>query len=87
MREAIEGLYADDFAHFGDRWDFSRIEQREAAWTPDAFAHAQSIIAMNERIADVVLAARQLKRQNRKLKDRNAELRAKQVRRGRRTAR
>ena len=59
VREAIEGLYADDFAHFGDRWDFSRIEAREAAWTPDAFAHAQSIIAMNERIADVVRSARQ----------------------------
>ena len=75
VREAIEGLYADDFAHFEDRWDFTRIEGRPAAWTPDAFAHAQSIIAMNERIADVVLAARQLRRQNRKLKARNAELR------------
>ncbi len=84
VREAIEGLYADDFAHFGDRWDFSRIEERDAAWTPDAFAHAQSVIAMNERIADVVRAARRLRRQNRKLKARNAKLRKKGGR-GRRT--
>lgn len=76
VREAIEGLYADDFANFGDRWDFARIEGRDAAWTPDAFAHAQSIIAMNERISDVVRKARRLRRQNRKLKKRTAELRS-----------
>jgi hypothetical protein len=82
VREAVEKLYADDFACFGDRWDFSRIEAREAAWTSDAFSHAQSIIAMNERIADVVLEARRLRRQNKKLKQRNAGLRAKVPPRG-----
>ena len=84
VREAIEGLYDDDFTSFGDRWDFSRIQAREAAWTPDAFAHAQSIIAMNERIADVVLKARRLRRENRKLKQRNAQLRERAQSKGRR---
>jgi hypothetical protein len=79
VREAVEKMYADDFSNFGDRWDFSKVAAREAAWTPDAFAHAQSIIAMNERIADVVRAARRQKRQNAKLKVRIAK------RRGRRT--
>ena len=78
VREAAEGLYADDFARFGERWDFSAVEERTAtAWTPDAFAHAHSIIAMNERISDVVRAARRLRRENRKLQERNAELRGK----------
>ena len=75
VREAIERLYADDFEHFGDRWDFSRIEARETAWTPDAFAHAQSIIAMNERLSDVVRTARRLRRKNSALEKRNKELR------------
>ena len=75
VREAIEKLYADDFEHFGDRWDFSRIEARETTWTPDAFAHAQSIIAMNERLSDVVRTARRLRRKNQALEKRNKELR------------
>jgi hypothetical protein len=84
VREAIEGLYADDFAHFGDRWDFSAIEGRHAAWTPDAFAHAQSIVAMNERISDLARSARRLRRQNEKLKTRIAVLREQSPRPGRR---
>ncbi len=71
VREAIEELFAEDFEHFGDRWDFSRIEARETAWTPDAFAHAQSIIAMSERLSDVVRSARRLRRQNQRLQARN----------------
>ena len=86
VREAIEELYADDFERFGERWDFSRIEARQATWTPDAFAHAQSIIAMNERISDVVRTARRLQRKNQLLEQRNAELRSK-LRDGRRRGR
>ena len=82
VREAIEGLYADDFAAFGDRWDFSGIEARRAAWTPDAFAHAQSIIVMNERISDLTRAARRLRRQNEKQKARIASLRKQSPGRG-----
>ncbi len=80
VREAIEEMFADDFAGFGERWDFSRIEARPTSWTPDAFAHAHSVIAMNERIADVVRAARQLRRQNRTLQERNQALRSRRAR-------
>ena len=76
VREAVEGIYADDFARFGDRWDFGRVEQRTGEWTPDAFAHAHSIVATNERIADLVRAARRLRRTARRLEEENRELRA-----------
>lgn len=83
VREKIERLYADDFELFGDRWDFSRIEGRDTTWTPDAFAHAQSIIAMSERMSDVVRSARRLRRQNKRLRARGAQLRSKARKRGR----
>lgn len=76
VREAVEQIYADDFARFGGRWDFGRIEARTGEWTPDAFAHAHSIIATNERIADVVRAARRLRRTTRRLEEENRQLRA-----------
>ncbi|WP_394289193.1 sulfotransferase family 2 domain-containing protein [Microbacterium sp.] len=76
VREAVEQIYADDFARFGDRWDFARIESRTGDWTPDAFAHAASIVASNERIADLVRAARRLRRTNRRLEEELAALRA-----------
>lgn len=75
VRELIEELYRDDFERFGDRWDFAPIEVRATTWTPDAFAHAQTVVAMNERISDVVRTARRMRRQNLKLQQRNDQLR------------
>lgn len=88
VREAIEKVYADDFARFGDRWDFSAVEARPLSWTAESFAHAHTIIAVNERVADVVRTARRLRRRNRRLRRRNAALQARLHRRsGRRAAR
>lgn len=76
VREAIEKLYADDFARFGDAWDFSRIEQREMQWTRESFAHVRSIVEANERIADLARTARRLTKRNATLQKRVTELKA-----------
>jgi len=76
VREAIEKLYADDFARFPDAWDFSRMEQREMQWTRESFAHVRSIVEANERIADLARTARRLTKQNAALNKKVADLRA-----------
>ena len=76
VREAIEKLYADDFARFPDAWDFSRVEKREMQWTKESFAHVRSIVEANERISDLALTARRLSKQNAALRRKVADLRA-----------
>lgn len=76
VREAIEKLYADDFARFGGAWDFGRIERREMQWTQESFAHVRSIVEGNERIADLARTARRLQHRNAALQTKVAALRA-----------
>ena len=76
VREAIEKLYAEDFARFPDAWDFSRIEAREMQWTKESFAHVRSIVEANERIADLARTVRRLSQRNARLEARIDELRA-----------
>lgn len=75
VREAIEKLYAEDFARFPDAWDFSRVEAREMQWTRESFAHVRSIVDANERIGDLAGIARRLKERNERLEARVARLR------------
>jgi hypothetical protein len=75
VREAIEKLYAEDFARFPDAWDFSRVEAREMQWTRESFAHVRSIVDANERIGDLAGIARRLKERNERLEERLARLR------------
>lgn len=76
VREALEKHYAADLERFGDFWDFSRVEERDADWTEDAILHAQSIIKSNERIVDLVRSVQQIKRTKVELAAQNDELRA-----------
>lgn len=75
VREAIEKLYADDFARFPDAWDFGRVEAREMQWTRESFAHVRSIVEANQRIADLARTARRLNQRNATLQARVNELR------------
>lgn len=74
VREDIEKIYADDFARYGDLWDFAKVEATEVPWTEESFAHARSIIAVHERLADVVREGRKIRRRLRKNRRRVAQL-------------
>lgn len=63
VREEIERLYAADFDVFGERWNFHSLRLAPDGWSPDAIRHAQSHVVANERIGDLTVAARQLRRQ------------------------
>lgn len=82
VREAIEKLYAEDFARFPQAWDFSRVENREMQWTRESFAHVRSIVEANERIADLARTARRLSKQNARLRRKVADLQATPAPRG-----
>lgn len=84
VREAIEEIYADDFARFGDRWDFARIEARPMTWTDQSFDHVRSLIDTHERISDLTTMARTLKRDNAELTSRVERL-TRQLARAQRT--
>jgi hypothetical protein len=75
VREAIESIYAEDFARFGDRWDFSATAAKDVPWGASDFSHAHSIISVNERVADLVRAARAERREKERLEQQVAELR------------
>jgi hypothetical protein len=87
VREDIEKIYADDFARFGELWDFSKVEATEVPWTAESFAHAHSIIAVHERLADVVREARKTRRRLRKTRRRVVQLQRENQRLKRRVAR
>jgi hypothetical protein len=53
----IERRFADDFENFGHTWDFGRIEAAKD-WEPDELGELRVRIALNERIADLLAAAR-----------------------------
>lgn len=74
-REDIEKVYADDFAEFGDRWDFSVVEQQPVSWTAASFAHAHALIEVHERLSEVVREARFQRRRADRLKERVVRLR------------
>lgn len=75
VREAVETIYADDFARFGDRWDFRRIEETPVPWTKESFAHAASVIAVHHRLRDIVTSARELRAEKLELRQEAAQLR------------
>lgn len=92
VREAIEKHHADDFARFGEMWDFSRTEAKELTWTEESFQHVHSVVKANERIADLARAARQVQQHDRRmrakvkrLRSQNAEL-TRRLRRAKRSA-
>jgi Sulfotransferase family len=74
VREAIEAIYASDFARFGDLWDFDRIESRAMDWTDASIAHVASVISSNQRITDLAVAAQRLEKRNERLQATNREL-------------
>lgn len=82
-REDIEKIYAEDFAQFGDRWDFSGVETRPVPWTAESFAHAHALVEVHERLSEVVRLGRVKRRREARLRRRVARLdrRMKAVRR------
>jgi len=75
VREDIEKIYAEDFARFGDRWDFRAVEERAVSWTPESFAHAHALVEVHERLAEVVREGRRQRRRAVRLRKRVARLR------------
>lgn len=70
VREDIEKMYAADFAQFGDRWDFSAVEERPVSWTAESFAHARALVEVHERLTEAVREARRQRRRVDKLRKR-----------------
>jgi hypothetical protein len=56
VRERVEKIYAADFEHFGDKWDYSVIESAPA-WTDEALAEAELRASFGHRIGDLRNAA------------------------------
>lgn len=75
VREDIEKIYAEDFAQFGDRWDFRAVEERPVSWPPESFAHARALVDVHERLTEAVREGRRQRRRVAKLRGRNARLR------------
>jgi hypothetical protein len=61
VRTAIEEIYAVDFETFGDRWDFGRIERAEE-WSPASLQDVRGRIAVHERLTEVLVTARRMKK-------------------------
>ncbi len=80
IRAKVEQLYAEDFARFGDQWDFARIE-RKGAWTEDGLDQVRMVAGMGERIGEL---RDQALRQRDLIKELRGELR--QERRAARTS-
>jgi hypothetical protein len=73
--EAIQELYADDFAEYGDRWSLDRLMSGPSTWSDDAIKHAAYHTVANERIGDLSKQTRLYKRKWRNSTTRNRRLR------------
>ncbi len=74
VKESIEELYAEDFAAFGERWDFERLKFAEDGWTPDAIAHAAYQTDANDWIGQVWSSAKEWRDERDRLARRNDRL-------------
>ncbi|MGA9748970.1 MAG: sulfotransferase family 2 domain-containing protein [Nocardioides sp.] len=74
VKEAVEELYPEDFAAFGERWDFERLKFTADGWTPDAIAHAAYQIDANDWIGQVWASAKDWRDERNTLARRNARL-------------
>ena len=84
VKEAIEELYADDFAAYGHRWDFERLKFAPDGWNKDAIAHAAYHTVANDWIDQVNKTGKQwreerdeVRRRSRQAKRRLRRLEAK----------
>lgn len=64
VRAAIERIYADDFARFGDRWDPSVVENA-AQWPADVLGAVLVRIELNERIGNLLADLRRTEKRAR----------------------
>ncbi|WP_278235132.1 sulfotransferase family 2 domain-containing protein [Isoptericola sp. AK164] len=83
VRETLDRLYADDLARFGHLWDFDTVLAKDPEWSADAFKDIAARVATGQRLADIALAGRQVRRERaatdeeiRQLRGRVAELEA-----------
>jgi hypothetical protein len=81
-RQAVEKIYADDFAAFGDRWSFAKIAT-EPAWPAEVLREAQLRAEFNVRVTEIHQAVRQEQKRYERAAER-ARLLEKEVRRLRR---
>ena len=65
--EAIVGLYSDDFNRLGHLWPAEPRTGPFASWSTAALRDVSSRVALHERVEDVVVLARDLKRQRSQL--------------------
>lgn len=67
VRELVEKIYSEDFARFGDRWDFSQVESRAMDWDASSFRVVQALIDENERVTEFRETVAQLRADKRQI--------------------
>ncbi|WP_402466760.1 sulfotransferase family 2 domain-containing protein [Isoptericola aurantiacus] len=61
VKDTLDRVYADDFEHLGDRWDFDTVLTKEPQWSRDAFRDIAARVAAGGQIADLSRNAKQMR--------------------------